>query len=80
MNDRLSNLANRLKAKLSGSEQMVHADDGLLDLVDAHLDLVSAAHGSAHGSGHGSGHSSGCSELQTEQKVIAPCSATPNQG
>lgn len=52
--DRLSNLADRLKAKLSGSKEPIHADDELTDLVDAHLDLISAAHGSAHGSGHGS--------------------------
>jgi hypothetical protein len=58
MENNLSTFADRLKAKLAGSEQKVHADSGVTDLVDAHLDLVSAAHGSAHGSGHGSGHGS----------------------
>lgn len=52
MDNKLTTLADRLKAKLSGSQEKLHADDNLTDLVDAHMDLVSAAHGSAHGSGH----------------------------
>lgn len=51
------NLANRLKNRL-GNNEVVADDQGMTDLVDAHLDLVSAAHGSAHGSGHTSGHGS----------------------
>ena len=59
MNDKLMKLADRLKSKIEGSSQLSPSTDDLTDLVDAHLDLVSAAHGSAHGSGHGSGHASG---------------------
>ncbi len=64
MDNKLANLADRLKAKLGGSKEQVHADDNLTDLVDAHLDLVSAAHGSAHLSGHASG---GRDPVQIEQ-------------
>jgi hypothetical protein len=55
MDSKFNALAERLKAKLGGSNgEMIVADDSLTDLVDAHLDLVSAAHSSAHASGHGS--------------------------
>ena len=52
MDNKLTTLADRLKTKLAGSanKELVHADDQLVDLVDAHMDLVSAAHGSIHGS------------------------------
>jgi hypothetical protein len=54
--------ADRLKAKLSGSPQKLEAGAEMIDLVDAHLDMVSAAHGSSHLSNHlshASGHLSG---------------------
>ena len=54
MDSKFNALAERLKAKLGGSNEMSVADDSLTDLVDAHLDLVSAAHGSTHTSAHGS--------------------------
>lgn len=58
MNSKLTGLADRLKAKIEGSSKFLGNSNDLTDLVDAHLDMVSAAHGSAHGSGHGSGHGS----------------------
>lgn len=54
----LKKIANRLKERVGSSNEVV-VDEGLTDLVDAHLTMVSAAHGSCHGSGHNSGgHSS----------------------
>lgn len=64
MDSKLKGLADRLKSKIEGSSQALASTDDLTDLVDAHLDLVSAAHGSAHGSGHGSGHRSGSQQLE----------------
>jgi hypothetical protein len=62
MSSNLSTLADRLQAKLNGAteQNLVVADQELVELMDAHLDEVSgaAAHGSAHGSGHVSGHGS----------------------
>jgi hypothetical protein len=58
-NDELASFADRLKAKLFAPRQEVSSDSEVMDLVDAHLDMVSAAHASAHLSGHtshGSGH------------------------
>ena len=52
MDSKFNALAERLKVKLGGSNEMIVADDSLTDLVDAHLDLVSAAHGSTHDSAH----------------------------
>ena len=48
--ENLTNLADRLKAKLEGSKNLVAADQDMVELMDAHLDVVSAAHGSIHGS------------------------------
>lgn len=63
-----ASFADRLKAKLSTSAPKFLADAEVVDLVDAHLDMVSAAHGSAHLSGpghlsHSSGHLSGPGHL-----------------
>ncbi len=50
MDAKLTSLADRLNAKLKGfqNQAQVQDDDSLIDLVDAHLDLVSASHGSCH--------------------------------
>ncbi len=52
MNSNLMTLADRLKAKLEGAKEqnLVVADRSLVDLMDANLDVVGAAHGSIHGS------------------------------
>ena len=52
MDLKLRSLSDRLKSKIESSPQAVSDLDGMSDLVDAHLELVSAAHGSAHASGH----------------------------
>lgn len=66
MSSNLTTLADRLKAKLEGAkdQNLVVADQDLVELMDVHLDAVSAAHGSAHGSGHVSGHLSTGYELE----------------
>ena len=53
----LTTLADRLKAKLDGAkdQNLVVADQDLVELMDSHLDMVSAAHISGHLSGHASG-------------------------
>jgi hypothetical protein len=44
-----SAFAERLKEKLAGSPELVHADITAVELVDSQLDLVSGgAHGSVH--------------------------------
>jgi hypothetical protein len=60
MDSSLSNLADRLQAKLNGAkdQNLVVADNDLVELMDAHLDMVSAAHASGHLSDHISGHGS----------------------
>ncbi|WP_309896468.1 hypothetical protein [Archangium sp.] len=73
MDNNLSTLADRLKAKLDGaSEQnLVTADQDLVELMDVHLDAVSAAaaHLSGHASGHGSAHGSVGRELEADQQA-----------
>lgn len=64
MSERFSKLSKRLESRMSGVSDVTPEDDELTDLIDAHLDLVSAAHGSAHGSGHSSGHLSGGREIE----------------
>jgi hypothetical protein len=68
MDNNLSTLADRLKAKLDGASEknLVVADQELVELMDVHLDAVSAAaaHASGHLSGHGSAHGSLGKELE----------------
>ncbi len=56
MSSNLTTLADRLKAKLEGAkdQNLVVADQDLVELMDSHLDMVSAAHLSGHASAHGS--------------------------
>lgn len=49
--NKLSTFADRLKAKLSGSNTNIDPDVDVIDLVDEHLEFVS-------GGNHTSGHSS----------------------
>ncbi|WP_353085614.1 hypothetical protein [Stenotrophomonas sp.] len=58
MDSKLKGLADRLKSRIEGSATPLVGASDMTDLVDAHLDLVSAAHGSGHTSGHKSGHAS----------------------
>lgn len=55
MDSKLKSLAERLKSKIEGSANSLVNVGDMTDLIDAHLDMVSAAHGSAHGSAHASG-------------------------
>jgi len=50
MDQKLTSFADRLNAKLKGlkDKELVREDDTLIDLLDAHLDLVIASHGSCH--------------------------------
>ena len=50
MEDKTSTFAQRLKEKLSGSPEPVHADETATELVDSQLDLVSGGHASSHNS------------------------------
>lgn len=53
----LKNLASRLKNRIDNTNE-VSTNEGLVDLMDAHMNMVSAAAVSIHGSGHLSGHAS----------------------
>jgi hypothetical protein len=48
MEEKTANLAQRLKEKLAGSPEHVHADETATELVESQLDAVSG--GSSHGS------------------------------
>ena len=48
--EKTSKFAERLKEKLAGAQEPVHADDIATALVESQLDVVSGGHGSIHGS------------------------------
>jgi hypothetical protein len=51
MEEKTSTFAQRLKDKLEGSQEPVHADESAAELVESQLDSVAGgAHGSVHGS------------------------------
>lgn len=56
MDNNLSELAARLKAKLDGAEDLLNSEQEVVDLMNNDLDKVSAAaaHSSCHMSSHGS--------------------------
>ena len=55
MKNKFENLAERIAARSSKLSAIAPSDSEIVNLIDSHMDLVSAAHGSAHGSGHLSG-------------------------
>jgi hypothetical protein len=79
MDSKLTSIADRLNAKLKGlkNQELGHDDNSLIELVDAHLDLVSAAHGSCHGSCHPSNL---CDTYPYSQSAQAapPASSSPS--
>ncbi|AWH29254.1 MULTISPECIES: hypothetical protein [Stenotrophomonas] len=69
MDSKLKGLADRLKSRIDGAATPLVGASDMTDLIDAHLDLVSAAHGSGHTSGHKSGHASaGTGDSEVEIK------------
>lgn len=54
MEDKSSRFAERLKAKLAGSTEPVHADESARELVESQLDAASGGGGGVHISVHDS--------------------------
>jgi hypothetical protein len=48
LEEKTSNLAQRLKEKLEGASGPINADQIVAELVESELDVVSGGHGSVH--------------------------------
>lgn len=52
MKNKFEGLSERIASRSAKLSAIVPSDMEITDLIDSHMDLVSAAHASAHASGH----------------------------